>query len=496
MQARTTLALAVLVLALPTAALATGSWQPPRKYALLIGNSAYEAPFPQISGRLDAADLASVLSSRDGFDVGTPVLDQKSGTMRDALQEFSRRIADADVVLFFFSGHGVQFAGQNYLVGTDGLELDEHGRPRTTLSLSEVIGALSSAQHATKIIILDACREPLPNLQAGLAEVGSADDLFIAYAVVANGTAPAKGPKQHSPYSEQLLARAAIPGLEWRDLVNRVHDSLIGRQATWASFSAFPGEVFLRDPVQLRAQILSASGDLSLVLNGKEVVNSKNDQGEKLLHLSAEHTNEIDLKIFKQKTFRHGQVWERVEGWCYAVKLVRQDDGQALDCCRDRHDVPFRDGPEVDHPFTAARIFIDIDSTPAVPKLVVKLQPHAWKDDAPFGARDEVLYRKNVSEWVREQLPKPLRLLVPSSASLVVVRGNGTLAPRVASCMGQGGDRLRDLAEAIGRALAGDTKTPGDEVVKALSQCVGEPVSITIEDGSPDFDPTHDACPN
>jgi hypothetical protein len=382
-------------------------------------------------------------------------------------------------------------------VGTDGLDLDKHGHPTTSLPLSEVIGALSSAKHATKIIILDACREPLPGFQPGLAEVGSAKDLFIAYAVVANGTAPANRPTEHSPYSEQLLARAAIPGLEWRDLVNRVHDSLRGRQATWASFSAFPQEVFLRDPVQLRAQILSASGDLSMVLNGEEVVNSKQDQGEKLLRLNAERTNEIDLKIFKQKTFRHGQVWERVEGWCYAVKLVRLDDGQALDCCRDRHDVPFRDGPEVDQLFTAARVFIDIDSAPAIPKLAVRVQPHAWNDDAPFAAKDEeVLYRKNASEWVREQLPELLRLLVPSSASLVVVRGNHTLAPRVASCMGQDGGLLRDLAEAIGRGLAGDTKTPGDEVVRALSQCVGESVSIAIEDGSPDRDPAHDACPD
>jgi uncharacterized caspase-like protein len=53
--------------------------------------------------------------------------------MKTALREFKSQVAGGDEVVFYFSGHGRQIGGTNYLVPVD-ITADSEARSRTTPS--------------------------------------------------------------------------------------------------------------------------------------------------------------------------------------------------------------------------------------------------------------------------------------------------------------------------------------------------------------------------
>ena len=86
------------------------------KKALVIGNNKYKyTPLPQ--AEKDAKDLSSFLKSAD-FKV-TEMHNLTFGSFWESLNEFCEQIKDAKVRLFYFSGHGINFEGDNYLIPVD-----------------------------------------------------------------------------------------------------------------------------------------------------------------------------------------------------------------------------------------------------------------------------------------------------------------------------------------------------------------------------------------
>ncbi len=84
-----------------------------RKVALVIGNKDYkDAPLRNPVN--DAQDISNVLQGL-GFAVQTK-LDVNHRQMDEAVKEFIQKIQNGDVALFYFSGHGTQVKGENYLL--------------------------------------------------------------------------------------------------------------------------------------------------------------------------------------------------------------------------------------------------------------------------------------------------------------------------------------------------------------------------------------------
>lgn len=92
--------------------------QSARKVALVIGNGAYQS---RTMTRLanppnDARAVTRTLESI-GFDV-TTLIDATVDAMDDAIDAFTRTAERADVGIVFYSGHGVQVEGINWLLPT------------------------------------------------------------------------------------------------------------------------------------------------------------------------------------------------------------------------------------------------------------------------------------------------------------------------------------------------------------------------------------------
>jgi uncharacterized caspase-like protein len=75
----------------------------------------------------DAADMADALKAV-GFDTIVATDLDKRG-MDDAFRRFARLARDADAALFYYAGHGMQFAGANYLLPIDAKLQDEADVP-------------------------------------------------------------------------------------------------------------------------------------------------------------------------------------------------------------------------------------------------------------------------------------------------------------------------------------------------------------------------------
>ena len=118
-----------------------------RRVALVIGNGAYKNAPKLPNPPNDAADVAAALT-RSGFEVIFETnLDQMG--MQEASIRFAREARTADVALFYYSGHALQFAGTNYLAPVDAILRDEADLKR----MARVDEILADLQQAAREIV-------------------------------------------------------------------------------------------------------------------------------------------------------------------------------------------------------------------------------------------------------------------------------------------------------------------------------------------------------
>ena len=227
-----------------------------KRIALVIGNGAYQNVPTLPNPTHDATDVAASLK-RSGFDVILATnLDQEG--MQDAAIRFAREAREADVALFYYSGHALQFAGVNYLVPVDAVVRDEMDLRRLTRA-DEILADLQQAKNL-RILVLDACRDNpfADNLRRtagkgrgvsvgrGLAKMESPEGTIISYATQAGRTAD-DGDGRNSPYTTAFLQHIAD-----HDSINNVfqsisagvYDETKGSQIPELSLSFF-GEYYL-----------------------------------------------------------------------------------------------------------------------------------------------------------------------------------------------------------------------------------------------------------
>ncbi|HEY3678500.1 MAG TPA: caspase family protein [Bradyrhizobium sp.] len=75
--------------------------------------------------------------------------------MEEAVIRFSRAARDADVALFYYSGHAIQFAGVSYLAPVD-IQLNDEADLRRMVRVDEVVSDLQQAKNL-RILVLDSC---------------------------------------------------------------------------------------------------------------------------------------------------------------------------------------------------------------------------------------------------------------------------------------------------------------------------------------------------
>lgn len=217
------------------------------RVALVIGNGAYQSATRLANPANDATDIAKALRTI-GFDVVEGV-DVDRRTMEVRIREFSRKLPDAKVALFFYAGHGMQVAGKNYLVPVDA-KLEQAGDlALDTVDVHVVLQQMES-QKRVNLVFLDACRDnPLARSLAksfgssrsgavgqGLASIQSAIGTMIAFATQPDNVA-LDGNGRNSPFTTALLKHIHTPGLDISVMMRRVRTDVLAatgeRQVPW-----------------------------------------------------------------------------------------------------------------------------------------------------------------------------------------------------------------------------------------------------------------------
>ena len=203
----------------PTSSSTTATAPQPR-FALIIGNAHYGGDHDLKNPENDARAMAATL--RDlGFKTNL-LLDATREQMRDGVYTLCDSIAAAGsqaVVLLYYSGHGAQVAGVNYLVPL-GFSMPAHADDMADRAVSAqwVLGKMQDAHAQVSIAILDACRDnPFEHSRSlvgkGLSEVTAARGVYVAYATAADSTAEDNPDGANGLYTQELLRYLKTPGL-------------------------------------------------------------------------------------------------------------------------------------------------------------------------------------------------------------------------------------------------------------------------------------------
>ncbi len=194
-----------------------------KRVALVIGNSRYESA--PLRNPVNDANLVAATLREIGFDV----IARTDATLREmqlAIREFSRKIQNGSVGLFYYAGHGMQSAGRNFLIPI-GASIEVEGDVVLEgLDLNSVLEQMGMAQNRLNIVILDACRNnpftrSFRSGSQGLAQVNAPAGTFIAYATAPGQTA-SDGKGQNGLYTQELMANLRSPGLPIEEVFKRV----------------------------------------------------------------------------------------------------------------------------------------------------------------------------------------------------------------------------------------------------------------------------------
>ncbi len=130
---------------------------PANRLALIIGNDRYQHVEPLRNAVADANTMAEAFR-KAGYQA-TVVTDRDLKSLKDDIRNFRRKIRGGDEVVVFYSGHGTQFGGENYLLPVD-VRAESADQVRDdALSLSQVLADLRTANPTFTLAIVDACRD-------------------------------------------------------------------------------------------------------------------------------------------------------------------------------------------------------------------------------------------------------------------------------------------------------------------------------------------------
>ena len=238
--------------------LAQASVQAGRRSALVIGNGAYAEE--RLANAVNDAEAVARTLQEIGFTV-TLVRNGDKRTIDEAVEAFSRRLGPGEIGLFYFSGHGVQVEGENYLVPINAQLNRQADTQYDAVPLGKVINAVEATSATAKIIILDACRNnPFYRRWRSTARGSTARGLATPVTsgsggtLIAFSTAPGKvaadgiGNNPNSPFTTHLLRHLRTPNLEVGQLFRLVRGDVVQatrkEQIPWESGSLV-GEVYL-----------------------------------------------------------------------------------------------------------------------------------------------------------------------------------------------------------------------------------------------------------
>jgi hypothetical protein len=247
----------------------TGQARAETRVALVIGNGGYRHAPALANPANDAADVAASLE-RLHFSVHR-LINASYDDMRRTLLEFGHEARRADIAIVFYAGHGMEIAGENWLIPVDAVLKADTDIEQEAISLRSVTIEVSGAAKLG-LVSLDACRDNpfAAHMQRtaqlrsavprGLVRVEPSGSVLVAYAAK-DGTTAADGNARNSPFTAALLRYIETPGLEVNFLFRDVHDDVL--TATEQRQEPYVYGALSKDPIFLASLPAAANAPIA-----------------------------------------------------------------------------------------------------------------------------------------------------------------------------------------------------------------------------------------
>jgi len=440
----------------------TGGAPGERRIALVIGNTHYGNNHDLKNPVNDAKAMSDALKTL-GFDV-LLCLDQTNKQMAQDVKDFRAKLGQNAVGLFYYSGHGAQIDGVNYLipVGFDGHDADDF--KYEAFPADRVLDVLNEANSRVNIVILDACRDnPFTNgtrsMSRGLAQMIAPSGTLIAYATAPGKTAEDNPNGANGLFTQALLKHLREPGRKIEDIFKTTRADVMtasnNKQVPWDESSLvsdfffagghlgtppIPAEVVTVD-TKARLKITGVPANAVITVDGERVTGG---------------TAEIDLGLQKTKAVEVGIEAPKYRTWVKQVTLRR---GQTIP------------------------LNVDLVSSPTPPPNPVP-KPHDESDDN--GGDDPIARLKNHQKvLLRVALPAGKTAIsrkYRTLSQLTVVAPNGNQVPAAMDSVGMikirphGGDGTLDveqsmLSEKVSLGNLPSRSTPKENFASQLDIC-------------------------
>ena len=189
--------------------------------------------------------------------------------MRRVLLQFGRDARGAEIAVVFYAGHGIEVAGESWLIPIDAELKSDIDVDHEAIGLKSVMLTVEGASRLG-LVILDACRNnPFAarmqrtirtrSVAHGLAQVEPSGNVLVAYSAK-DGTLGADREGRNSPFTTSLLRHIETPGLEISFLFRNVRDDVI--QATRREqqpfvYGSLSKEAIYLDPAPAKPVLMS-----------------------------------------------------------------------------------------------------------------------------------------------------------------------------------------------------------------------------------------------
>ena len=169
-----------------------------KRVALVVGNDNYRN-IPQLKKAVNDARTMGDTLKKLGFSVLVAENLNRTG-LTETLLTFDRMIEKGDTAFFFFSGHGFEIGGDNYLLPTDVASAtagQEELIRDSAIAAERIISRVQNRGAGTAIFVFDACRNnPFERAGTralsgvgGLAAMTPPEGVFVVYSAGAKQTA-------------------------------------------------------------------------------------------------------------------------------------------------------------------------------------------------------------------------------------------------------------------------------------------------------------------
>jgi formylglycine-generating enzyme required for sulfatase activity len=211
--------------------------------------------------------MESLLRTDLAFTSVRRIEDAALAEMQREIREFVRQVRPGDLAFFYYSGHGIQVGGTNWMIPVDFRADFEDEVPDQAYSVQRLLSELEGAGASVRVLILDACRDnPLPAAarrsgRDGLASMNGTEGTYLLFATGENQTASDNPRGSNGLFTSHLLEAMRRPGITldgaFKETRRQVAAASGGHQRPWMATDIDQDLVLL--PLDVSAKDSAAS---------------------------------------------------------------------------------------------------------------------------------------------------------------------------------------------------------------------------------------------